>query len=197
MGRERLIDGIYYLQKCLSIIQLDHSVEVHLLHLCINYKRFTFYKPPKFSRYPSDKELVRRLLGYMQWPNPASRLIKKKRRRRKEKEKKLIIRRNKVRPSQEKVKCYDCVLYNFDRTKKKTISLKWAFTHTGFLWDRIFSKCCKAEGFFRPLPIRTYVLNKCLLQYLWSPSYSADGEPVEKTCPKKKGDPPSWERRWP
>ena len=67
----------------------------------------------------------------------------------------------------------------------------------GPLWDRIFYKCCNAEGFFRPVPIRTYVSNKCLLQYLWIPSYSADGEPVEKTCSRKKGHPPSWERRWP
>ena len=33
--------------------------------------------------------------------------------------------------------------------------------------------------------------------FLWIPSYSADGEPVEKTCPRKKGHPPSWERRYP
>ena len=100
-SRERLIDGICCLQKWLSIIQLDRSVEVHLLHLCISYKRFTFYKPPEFSRYPSDEELVRRMLGCMQWPNPASRLIKEKKRKRKRK--KLMISRNKVRPSQEKV----------------------------------------------------------------------------------------------
>lgn len=100
ISRERPSDGIYCLQKCLSIIQLDRSVEVHLLHLCISYKRFTFYKPPKFSRYPSDEELVRRMLGCMQWPNPASRLTKKEKKR---KRKKLMISRNKVRPSQEKV----------------------------------------------------------------------------------------------
>ena len=53
----------------------------------------------------------------------------------------------------------------------------------------IFSKCYNAEGFFRPLPIRTYVSNKCLLQYLWIPSYSADGGASGENLFQKEGSP--------
>ena len=118
---------------------------------------------------------------------------KKKKKKRKRKK---LIRRNIVRPSQEKLNVM-IAFYKILTVPRKKINLKWAFTHRGSPWDIIFCNGSNAEGFFRPLPIRTYVSNKCRVQYLWIPSYSADREPVEKNCSRKKGHPPSWERRWP
>ena len=98
-----------------------------------------------------------------------------------------MISRNKVRPSQEKVNVM-IAFYKILTAKKKTISLKWAFTHTGSLWDSggILSKCYNAEGFFRPLPIRTYVSNKCLLHFSGFPHIPLTERQWRKLVPERR-----------
>ena len=70
--------------------------------------------------------------------------------------------------------------------RKKQSASNELLLKQGPLWDRIFSKCYNAEGFFRPLPIRTYVSNKCLLHFSGFPHIPLTESQWRKLVPERR-----------